>query len=281
MTIQQTYQIFQNKQRISLVVSLCLLGMVVANVILDYLFTLFQNSAFYISESLLFSSYWILYLPLLLLLLKLTKRTENIGLKLAFTGSVIAIHLIVYPALVWILSEIFYYHTFAYWQTFNFGLSAYFIKSVLVYGFSLLTFSAFNKRINSSQIINGVKAENKQQNFINSILISDSNNIKSVLAVNDILYISANSPYVNIHHISKKYLHNETLKSLENQLNGKQFVRVHKSHIVNINKILSIQSRQNGDYDITLSDNTILRVSRSYTRKFKSKFSEQHQLTIK
>lgn len=269
MTIQQTYRIFQNKQRLSFVVSACLLGMVVVNILLDYLFTLFQNSAFYISESLLFSSYWVLYLPLLFLLFKRIKRTENIGLNLAFAGFAVVIHLIAYPALVWLLSEIFYYHTFEYWQTFNFGLSAYFIKSMLVYGFFLLAFTLFIKKEKSTIIKEAIKS----QNFISSIIITDNHNVKSVLEVNDISYISANSPYVDIHHLSKKYLHNETLKSLENQLNENQFIRIHKSYIINLQKVISYQSRQNGDYDVTLSDGTILRLSRNYAKDFKSKFT--------
>lgn len=191
----------------------------------------------------------------------------------------IAFHLFLYPALVWIISKIFYNHTFDYWQTFNFGLSAYFIKTIIIYGFSLMAFTLLNKKNQAQQTEKEVEEKTKKQNFISSILISD-NNKKLLLQANDILYFSANSPYISIYHSSKKYLHSETLKSLETLLDDKQFIRVHKSHIVNIKKIASIQSRQNGDYDIILSDSTILRVSRNYAKDFKSKFSEQHQLTI-
>lgn len=192
----------------------------------------------------------------------------------------IAFHLFLYPALVWIISKIFYNHTFDYWQTFNFGLSAYFIKTIIIYGFSLVAFTLLNKKIQAQQTEKEVEEKTEKQNFISSILISDNNNKKLLLQANDILYFSANSPYISIYHSSKKHLHTETLKSLETQLDDKQFIRIHKSHIVNIKKIVSIQSRQNGDYDIILSDSTILRVSRNYAKDFKSKFSEQHQLTI-
>ena len=120
-----------------------------------------------------------------------------------------------------------------------------------------------------------------KQSFISSIITSDRNNKKIIIDVNEILYFSANSPYVNIFHLSKKYLHTETLKSLETQLDDKQFIRIHKSHIVNSDKIISIQSRKNGDYDVTLIDNTNLRMSRNYVAKFKSNFGKQHHLAIK
>lgn len=281
LTSQPTYQIFQNKQKLHFIVTGGIVLFILANVLLDFLFTLFQKSAFYISESLLFSSYWLLFLALLPVVLKATKGKERLDKKLLLISSVIALHLLLYPALVWIISKIFYTHTFDYWQTFSFALSAYFIKTVIIYGFSLLALTLFDKK--NQPIIASKKVEDSTdvQNCISSILISDSNNKKLLLPVKDILYFSANSPYINIYHPAKKYLHTETLKSLASQLDEGQFVRIHKSHIVNINKIISIQSRQNGDYDITLSDTTILRVSRSYAKNFKSKLSEQHRLTTK
>lgn len=202
------------------------------------------------------------------------ESNRSIRLNLAFISSVIIMHQFTYPALVWILSEIFYYHTFSYWQTFSFSLSNYFIITAIIY---LVTFAFFFKRKTQEESTT-IEVETKEENFITSIIVADSNNKKILLQVEDILYFSANSPYINIYHSSKKYLHTETLKSLETQLDRKQFVRIHKSHIVNLSKIQSIQSRQNGDYDVTLSDNTILRVSRSYAKNFKSKF---HQLTTK
>jgi len=248
---------------------------------LDFSFTLYQNSSFYISESLLFSSYWPLFLPLVTFVLKLNRETERLGSKLFLIGSAIVFHLLSYPALVWLISEIFFQHTFDYWQTFNFGLSAYFIKTVIIYGFSFAAFAIWKEPSLSSQVSETVEEKIDRQSFITSVLVADSNNQKLLLQVSDIFYFSANSPYIEIYHLSKRYLHTETLKSLEGKLNDHQFVRIHKSHIVNINKISAVQSRQNGDYDITLLDSTILRVSRNYAKKFKSIFFPPHQLTIK
>ncbi|MFW0735990.1 LytR/AlgR family response regulator transcription factor [Flavobacterium sp. T12S277] len=202
-------------------------------------------------------------------------------IRLLVISAAIVLHLFSYPILVWIISKVFYYHTFSYWQTFNFGLSAYFIKTVIIYGFSLLVVILWNKKSQSLPLKEKVDGQTNEQNFIRSILISDRNNTKQLLEVNDVLYFAANSPYITIYHSSKKYLHAETLRSLETQLDGKQFVRIHKSHIVNIDKISAIQSRQNGDYDITLLEHTTLRVSRSYAKNFKSKFSEHNQLALK
>lgn len=123
------------------------------------------------------------------------------------------------------------------------------------------------------------KIELPIQNFITSLIVSDFNNKKVVIDTNDIYYFSANSPYINIHHQTKKYLYSATLKSLQTQLNSDQFLRVHKSYVVNIGKVVSYQSRLNGDYDLLLSDNTVLRVSRNYAVIFKSAFEAHHRFT--
>ncbi|WP_237732287.1 LytTR family DNA-binding domain-containing protein [Flavobacterium sp. UGB4466] len=274
-------QIFQSKQKPNFIITACVLLFVFTNVVLDYSFTLFQNSAFYISESLLFSSYWVLFLPLLIVVLKWIRKTENLTVRILVISAAILLHLFSYPILVWIISKAFYDHTFSYWQTFNFGLSAYFIKTVIIYGFSLMVFILWNRKSESLQLKEKIDEQRKGQNFIRSILISDPHNKKLLLEAAEILYFEANSPYINIYHSSKKYLHTQTLRALETQLDEKQFVRIHKSHIVNISKISSIQSRQNGDYDVTLCEDTILRVSRNYAKNFKSKFSEHNQLTLK
>lgn len=276
LTIQKTSQIFQNRLMLPYVLAVCLVGMTVANIVLDYLYTQFQRSSFYILESLLFSaSFWMLFLPLVIILSKYLKRRQRLGFVCALTFSIITVHFLAYPAVVWVLSKAFFTHTFSYWQTLGFSLSAYFIKAVFIYGASVFIF--FLYKLKSSVI----ETKAKEERFMTSIVVLDANVKKIVLAVEDVFYFSANPPYINIYHLSQKYLHSTTLKSLESQLCGKQFVRIHKAHIVNITKIIATQSRKNGDYDITLLDYTVLRVSRSYAKNFKLRFSEQHQLTAK
>lgn len=278
MAIQQKYNAIQNKQYQNTIMVSCLFFLIVATIILDFIYSLFQNLSFFISESLLFSSFWLLFFPLTKLLLKLI-QPNKLWKNICFTSLITCFHLSIYPALIWFLSKTFYYHTFPYWQTFNFGITEYAVKSILIYGFLVSFFVYINKSQRRTMLPQ--EKQTLKQSFISSIITSDRNNKKIIIDVNEILYFSANSPYVNIFHLSKKYLHTETLKSLETQLDDKQFIRIHKSHIVNSDKIISIQSRKNGDYDVTLIDNTNLRMSRNYVAKFKSNFGKQHHLGIK
>lgn len=101
MTIQVLYSLIQTRQKKpGYIFTACLALLMAANVVLDYVFTRFQNSSFYFSESLLFSSYWVLFLPLLALALKLTGKTAKAIPRLLLAGAAIAIHLLLYPALV-------------------------------------------------------------------------------------------------------------------------------------------------------------------------------------
>lgn len=276
-----TYLI-QNTHKLKYYLATGLVSLIATNIFIDYLFSQFQGSAFYLSESLLFSSFWLLFFPLLPVLFKLSQTTKP-AYKLVFTAFVISIHLIAYPALVWLLSKAFYGHTFSYWQTFNFGISAYLIKSVIIY-FFLLTIFSVSTYIKQRAVESVESVESKieqRQNFITSIIVSDNHNKKIVLATHDIYSFSSNTPYIEVNHLTKKYLYHKTLKSLEQELNSNQFVRVHKSSIVNIYQIIAFKSRQNGDYDLELSDKTTLRASRNYVKNLMIKLQACNRLTAK
>ena len=278
MTTKFTYQTLNIERKIKYVLLFFVSIFIVVNIGVDFFTAKSQNYSFYFSEALIFSSYWLLFVPLVQLFLKFVKRTYGFVKHFMIFTIVVLIHSLTYPFLVWLFSKIYYYHTFEYFQTFRFGLSAYLIKTLIIYAFILLSYSIFKIQRNFNNFNSEKNIEPEIQNYISSIIVLD-NTRKVIINVEDIFYFSANSPYVNIFHNQKKYLHSETLKSLEKKLNAQLFVRIHKSHIVNVTKISSLQSRKNGDYDITLSDSTSLRVSRNYAKKFKEIF--EHHLAIK
>jgi DNA-binding LytR/AlgR family response regulator len=101
------------------------------------------------------------------------------------------------------------------------------------------------------------------------------------VAVSEILYFSASPPYISICMADKKYLYTDTLKSLSGKLNPAQFIRVHKSTIINIAMVESFTSRLNGDYDLTMKNKATIRVSRHYAADFKIYFAKMHRVTVK
>ena len=65
-------------------------------------------------------------------------------------------------------------------------------------------------------------------------------NSSSVVSVNDIDWIEAADYYVCLHTNGKEHLLCESIKALETKLNPRKFVRLHRSAIVNIDRVREI-----------------------------------------
>ncbi|MEQ9307077.1 MAG: LytTR family DNA-binding domain-containing protein [Marinoscillum sp.] len=80
----------------------------------------------------------------------------------------------------------------------------------------------------------------------------------------DIVFIEAFDYYVKIHVADRFYLLRETMKNMEVKLGRGGFCRIHKSYIVNLQKICSVEKQDSGDYLAVLNDGIKLKVSRGY-----------------
>ncbi|WP_116367905.1 LytR/AlgR family response regulator transcription factor [Parahaliea mediterranea] len=89
------------------------------------------------------------------------------------------------------------------------------------------------------------------------------------IRVADIQWVDAAGDYMCIHAAGKTHIMRITMKQLEAQLNPEQFLRVHRSTIVNANGIVRAQTLNNGEYLLTLEAGNQLKVSRSYRDKVK------------
>lgn len=74
------------------------------------------------------------------------------------------------------------------------------------------------------------------------------------LEVHEIEWLEASGNYMEIHAGSKTYLHRETMKNLMARLSPKQFSRVHRSVIVNIDRIKELRTINKGHYSIVLEN---------------------------
>lgn len=267
-----------SQYRILVLLSAILTTCFALGIILDIVESRVQHSSFYLSESVLFSFAWWLFLPLLfgqfvLADLSKTKKSYTLFVLIPFV-----IHLFAYPAVVWMISKLFFNHTFSYWQTFNYGLSEYVFILLIAYSVPFILYSSFKRKLHLKQDYSDIIEHSKQNNSITTLIVSDFNK-RTTINTKDILFVSANPPYVNIHHKTKLYLHNETLKAILLKLDQRLFVRVHKSTIVNVKMVQSYKSRLNGDYDLTIIDGTEIRLSRIYAPQFKQTFETTHRVT--
>lgn len=92
-------------------------------------------------------------------------------------------------------------------------------------------------------------------------ILADTLTIKSgydlyKVKIDDITHIESDSEYVVFYTVDKKIMSHQSLKSLENSLNSTQFLRVHRSYIVNISKVTGLKGRDLflGTINIPVSD---------------------------
>jgi two-component system, LytTR family, response regulator len=67
-----------------------------------------------------------------------------------------------------------------------------------------------------------------------------------------------------VHSQGSAYPRRESLAALEKKLDGRRFVRVHRGHLVNVDRIREIQPWDHGDYRILLRDGSYVNLSRRY-----------------
>jgi len=80
----------------------------------------------------------------------------------------------------------------------------------------------------------------------------------------DIDWCEAAGNYVRMHVGHQEHLVRDTMGHLESQLDGLQFMRIHRSTIVNVDRIQEMQSSFNGEYVVLLRNGTRLTLSRGY-----------------
>lgn len=88
-----------------------------------------------------------------------------------------------------------------------------------------------------------------------------------LLKVEDIDWISGAGVYVEVHAGPKRYNLRQTLTHLEERLNPDRFVRIHRSTILNIDRVKELVPHLHGEYMVLLQDGTRLKLSRSYRDK--------------
>lgn len=82
--------------------------------------------------------------------------------------------------------------------------------------------------------------------------------------VSDVSWIDAVDNYLQLHVGARVHLVRGTMKEVEQELDPSSFIRIHRSAIVNIARIASVETQAVGGYVVRLADGTRLRTSRQY-----------------
>lgn len=90
--------------------------------------------------------------------------------------------------------------------------------------------------------------------------------------VREIDWIDAAGDYMCVHVKGDTHIMRTTMKELENQLDPMVFQRIHRSTIVNLERVEKVSSHINGEFHLTLDCGASLKMSRSYKDKVKHFF---------
>ena len=128
---------------------------------------------------------------------------------------------------------------------------------------------------NKSSLINAAVtvSETKGQDLIEQpqlgkLIVRDGGEVH-LIPFDDIDWIDAAGDYMCIHSCNDTHVMRITMKELEERLQNENFVRIHRSTIVNIHKIESIQLLTKGECELQLPGNVKLKVSRNYRANIK------------
>ena len=94
------------------------------------------------------------------------------------------------------------------------------------------------------------------------------------LRTEEIDWIEAAGNYVRLHLGEESHLFRETMNGMESRLDSRRFVRIHRSRIVNTERIKELQPWFNGEYVVILRNGTRLTLSRGYREKLQEQLGK-------
>ena len=105
-----------------------------------------------------------------------------------------------------------------------------------------------------------------EANHVDRLVIKSGGRVLFVTA-SAVDWIEAEGKYVRLHIGKESHLLREGIGSIEARLDPRQFLRIHRSTIVNLDRIKQLDPWFNGEYRVLLRDGTLLVLSRGFKRK--------------
>ena len=136
-----------------------------------------------------------------------------------------------------------------------------------------LTFSGKQKQLDIPKLVQDYRAT---QHFSKTLLFKAEGAIEVVQA-DEIQWIESSGNYINVCLERTAFIARQTLTGALSQLDPSTFVRIHRSHVINTNEIIRVDSLSKGDHAITLKSGTELKLSRACAKDFFATFTTENQ----
>jgi len=111
-----------------------------------------------------------------------------------------------------------------------------------------------------------IPAQSTDRQPLQRIVVKDQGRF-ILIRPDEVDWIAAAGDYVQLHTAGRRFLMRTTISELDYSLDPTCFVRIHRSTIVNVDRIQEITALPQGDYSVRLHDGTSIRMSRSYRRR--------------
>lgn len=108
-----------------------------------------------------------------------------------------------------------------------------------------------------------------QRKAADRIAVKDGSRVTFV-RIADVDWVEAYGNYVKLHVGAATHLLTQTMNGMEQRLPADQFLRVHRSTIVNIDRIAAVEPMFHGEYAVRLQDGTELTLTRTYRERLQS-----------
>jgi two-component system LytT family response regulator len=125
-------------------------------------------------------------------------------------------------------------------------------------------------RISPTELSAAARAPERK---LERIVVKDGAKVH-IIPIEKLDYVEAQDDYVALRSEKKNYLKQQTISSVETQLDPKKFVRIHRSYIVNLERIARIEPYTKDSRVAVLTDGTQLPVSRSGHARLKELLGE-------
>jgi two-component system LytT family response regulator len=112
------------------------------------------------------------------------------------------------------------------------------------------------------------------QSYAQRIVVKDGTKVH-IIPLDRLDYVEAQDDYVSLHSQGKSYLKQQTISSLEATLDPQQFIRIHRSYVVNFERVVSIQPYSKDSRVVVLTDGKQLPVSRAGYERLKALLDER------
>jgi two-component system LytT family response regulator len=120
----------------------------------------------------------------------------------------------------------------------------------------------------AEQILSLLNTLHSERSDDERLWIKDGGSVKPIRH-EDIDWIEAMDDYVCLHVGKETNLISQTMRDLEAKLDQKRFMRIHRSTIVNLDRIKELKPLGDGSYKVILRDGTALALSRSQAKRVK------------